>query len=186
MVEIRGSIPRRPILFFKMLRKLRRRLRFDRKFIGCIDTCFIEGTMLKVIEKETWKIEIKDDVGERLKSLNEANCLLLINSINEFEIKSKLMRSFGIPFERVNGVYEEIERIFVNVKSIEIDEVRITSSLVNWMLRNRLMLRDGLLIATAKRLEVPFITSERKADLWKNAYEGVMDQKEFWERVRQI
>ena len=57
---------------------------------------------------------------------------------------------------------------------------QINPSLINWMLRYRLDFADGLLINIAQRLQLPFITSERKAEKWKEAYEGVMSQEDFW------
>jgi predicted nucleic acid-binding protein len=48
------------------------------------------------------------------------------------------------------------------------------------MLSNNLDFQDGLLIATAQRLKVPFVTSERKAENWKKTYEGVKSITEFW------
>ena len=52
------------------------------------------------------------------------------------------------------------------------------------MLKHRLTLNDGLLINIAQRMEVPFITSERKAEKWKEAYSGIMSQEDFWKEMK--
>ena len=84
------------------------------KFMCCVDTNFIEGTVLKIIEKESWKIEIKDD--SRLKLLNECDCLIFVNDINIYEIKSKLLKDFNIPFDRLDEIYNSAMSYFVNIK----------------------------------------------------------------------
>ena len=52
------------------------------------------------------------------------------------------------------------------------------------MIKNNLELKDGLLINFAQSLDIPFITSERKAEKWKNAYAGVMSQTDFWNELK--
>jgi|GEM_PF-4645290 len=151
-----------------------------RQFVGCIDTCFIEGTVLKHIEKSSWKIKIKDDFNERLKNFLNINCILLINEINEFEIKNKLLKDYSISMIQAKSIFDRSIDMLKVVKKIQIKEIRITSDLIHWMLKNRLSFQDGLLISIAQKLQVPFITSEKRAENWKSAYEGVIGEKEFW------
>jgi len=155
----------------------------SRAFVGFIDTSFIEGTFLKLIEKDHWKITIKDD--RRLKELNEPNCLLLINDLNVYEIKNKLIKTYNIPLYKINQLYEEGIRLFKNIKKIESPVIKINNSLIRWMLENDLQFRDGLLIDIAQRFNLPFITSERNAKIWKKAYAGVTSQKEFWSKLEE-
>lgn len=152
----------------------------EKRLSACIDTCFIEGTFLKLIEKESWRIRIKED--RRLKELNESNCLLLINDLNVYEIKNSL-KKFNVPINRINQLYEEGRRILKCVKKIEAPAIKINNSLIIWMLENDLDFRDGLLINIAQKLELPFITSEKNAIKWKKAYEGVMSQEDFWKEL---
>jgi len=153
-----------------------------KEFIGCIDSSFIEGTFLKLIEKDGWNIKIKED--RRLNELNKCNCQLFINDINIYEIKNKLLSEFNIPLGRLDEFYNKFICSFANVKRINIGEIKITPNLVNWMLKHRLKLNDGLLINIAQRMEVPFITSERKAEKWKEAYNGIMSQEDFWKEMK--
>tara|TARA_Y100000310_G_scaffold318836_1_gene373352 strand:- start:593 stop:1105 length:513 start_codon:yes stop_codon:yes gene_type:complete len=153
----------------------------SRIFVGFVDTSFVEGTFLKLIEKDHWRITIKDD--RRLRELNEPNCLLLINDLNVYEIKNKLIKTFNIPFSKIDKLYDEGMRVFKNIKKIEPPVVKINNSLINWMLENNLQFRDGLLIDIAQKFNLPFITSEKNARAWKEAYVGVMSQKEFWDKL---
>ena len=156
----------------------------DEKFMCCVDTNFIEGTVLRNIEKGSWKIKIKDN--QRLKALNDCNCLLFINDINVYEIKNKLLKDFSVPFTKLDEIYNSALCVFTKIKVIRIGEIKINPSLVNWMLKHKLALVDGLLIDIAQKVELPFVTSERKAKEWKKAYEGIMTQDEFWKVIRKI
>jgi len=153
------------------------------KFMCCVDTNFIEGTVLKIIEKESWKIEIKDD--SRLKLLNECDCLIFVNDINIYEIKSKLLKDFNIPFDRLDEIYNSAMSYFVNIKRMKVEDIKISPPLINWMLKHRLGLKDGLLIDIAQKIELPFVTSERRAKEWKKAYSGIMSQEEFWSKIKE-
>ena len=154
-----------------------------RGFVGFIDTSFIVGTFLKLIEKDNWRVVIKED--RRLRELNEPNCLLLINDLNVYEIKSKLIRNYNVPFSKIDQLYDEGIRVFRNIKKIEPPIIKINNSLINWMLENDLDFKDGILIDIAQKFKLPFITSERNARTWKKAYDGVMSQKEFWNKLKE-
>ena len=153
----------------------------EKKSIFCIDTCFIEGTILKHIERDTWNIKIKDDFNERLRRLNRQDIILLINEINEFEIKSKLMRQFSLSLNKANFIYDNAMILLKNISKAEIKDIKLTPRLINWMLVYGLDFKDGLLISIAERLELPFVTSERNAEKWKNAYSGVLKERDFWD-----
>lgn len=154
-----------------------------REFVGFIDTSFIEGTFLKLIEKKHWTIKIKED--RRLKELNEPNCLLFISNLNIYEIKRKLMKEYNVPLSKVNQLYDEGIRAFKNIKKIEPPIIKVNNALIKWMLENNLEFKDGILIDIAQKFNVPFITSENNARVWKGAYNGVMSQKEFWEKLKE-
>ncbi len=158
--------------------------RNSKKFIFCLDTSFIEGTILKLIQKGNWNIDIKED--KRLNELNSKSCLLLINDINIYEIKNKLLREFNLPLSKIDEVYRNSILKFNNIKYVSIGDIKINHPFVNWLLKHKLSLEDGLLINIAQRLELPFVTSERKAKIWKDAYKGVMSQEEFWDELRKI
>jgi len=130
---------------------------------------------------------LKNKIGreiERLKDLNKYKCILLINDINVYEIKNKLLREFNVPYWKLEDVYSSAMTKFENIIYMPIGEIKITPALVNWMLKHKLTLKDGLLINIAQRLKIPFVTSERKSEKWKQAYKGVMSQNEFWNELR--
>ena len=163
-------------------KNLFKRAEAQKRFSACVDTSFIEGTFLRLIEKDHWKGTIKED--KRLRDLNEANCLLLINDLNVYEIKNDLIKKHNVPISRVDQLYDKGIRSFRNVRRIEPPIIKVNNALINWMLENRLDFKDGVLIDIAQRLKIPFITSERKAGEWKKAYSGVMTVEEFWDKVR--
>ena len=128
----------------------------EKQFVGCIDTCFIQGTILKQIEKKNiWKVKIKDDFGERLKRFQDSKCLLFINEINEFEMKNKLLKSYNISLPKAKDIFDKSITLLRVVRKFQIKEIRITSDLIHWMLKNELDFKDGLLISIAQKLEIP-------------------------------
>lgn len=128
--------------------------------------------------------KIKDDFDERFRRLSELKGIkLCICEINEFEIKSKLRKEYSIPLNRVYHIYDEVMDKLKHIIKIKIDLVKFTPELTKWMLANDLDFKDALLINIAQLLQIPFVTSERRADRWKNAYDGVMSDREFWSKL---
>ncbi len=154
----------------------------SRKFVCFLDTSFIVGTIFKSIEKDTWKIRIKID--KCIEELNNSNCLLLINDLVVYEIKKNLIKDFTVHKWKVDEIYSLALSSFKNVKYFPTGEVKINQALVNWMIKHDLDFVDGLLINIAQRLEIPLVSSERKALEWKKIYSGVMTQDEFWNELR--
>ncbi len=152
------------------------------RFVCFLDTSFIAGTVLKSIEKDKWKIKIKLD--KRMDELNSSNCLLLINDIVTYEIKKNLIKEFNIPKWKINEIYSIALSNFKNIKYFPTGEIKINQALINWMIKHDLDFMDGLLITIAQKLEIPLVSSERKALEWKKIYSGVMTQNEFWNELR--
>lgn len=150
------------------------------------DSGFIMGSILEELSKKTinFRKEIKPD--SKLKTLlrESYDLIIFINNLNEFEIRRKISREFHCDNLEAKRIFDKVLDSFPSLSKLRKMDIKITSKLINWMLSNSLDFRDGLLIASAQKLEIPFVTSEKKKlEYFKKAYSGVMSRKEFIEKL---
>ena len=108
----------------KHLKSLIRYIQKKSEFVCCLDTNFIEGIILKNIRNPKWFEWIQQD--RRLLALNQANALLLINEINEYEIRTHLIKRFGFSIKESEKIFNTSIGFFNTIKQIPIKEIKIT------------------------------------------------------------
>lgn len=164
--------------------------------IFIVDTCFVLGDIMRLaqdykkrrIRKKKWKrIEFKESIKRmpRIEEIAKRNVSLWFSTITEYEIRKKLQFSMGLTFSEANelciGLINNPENPFAKYEIK--DKIHLESNFINWALQHKLDLNDAIQIAFAKRMKWYFVTSEKKSEEWKKAYEGVINQNEFWAKI---
>ena len=162
--------------------------------VACIDTCFVQGDFLKLAReykkgkskrKINYKIKIKPT--KRLKDILDTDTRLFITPITKYELLEKLIFAENLSFNDANHIYLTIflkqYKNLLEIKGVDakiLSDKCITSTLSKLKKLGKIELSDVINIEIAKKAEMPIITSERTANVWKSLYKKALSEEEAW------
>ncbi len=167
--------------------------------IACIDTSFILGDILSLAEEYREKPKKKRQQGitikpsRRLTEILESGTRLAITPIVKYQILEHLIFDRNLKLEEANRIYLAILDKYKNLFELKPkakDKNTLPDILPDALIykalskHSKVDLHDLLNIGIAMQAEMPIITSERKAQMWKSIYEKALSQEEAWELFR--